>query len=548
MQKQNDSDSDINIDTDNSIILMKDWFSDHLSQQLNNFRHSQDFVDFKIHAGGKSFDCHRNVIAAFSSVLGDMARAPMKEGINCEATLDSIESNIMTLIMDFMYKDAIIFKKTEIQGLLTACDYLNISKLKDRLLPYVPSLLTPDNAVGWLSFSKLLHLDNTAALVQQFIVNTFRQVAQNHEFLTLSAEELKDFLKEVHLLSDDLLFGVFAWIDEDKEARVGLINIATDIQVNLYGCSVEFLRKITDRYPDVSMNCLLYEQIADMHVTTAAETSVNLPITVVGRHTNEYDMWKLNTNKQFEPLQISGLHCISSQGSVPYSVCQYDTRGFFLTELNTKNVYVYEYARKAWSVRCSLPSGMFAHVSVYVEQVLFVMCDRCVVGGKKKASVTYCTTIDEFGFNRDWQQAPGAPIEKLAIAHVGPDAYVIGEGNPNLYQFDTRDKAWIQRAALPHNPGAEYSMTRGSDKIYAAGGTNNICCVYEPGTDTWTDICRPLRIHRHGALVFHDNKLVLLGGESSELEKYDIGKNIWIMMPYKLPKSLSRPFAFMMDQ
>ena len=145
---------------------MKDIFSNHLSQQLNNFRHGQDFVDFKIHAGGKSFDCHRNVIAAFSSVLGDMARAPMKEGINREATLDTIEPNIMTLIMDFMYKEAIIFKKTEIQGLLTACDYLNISKLKDRLLPYVPSLLTPDNAVGWLSFSKLLHLDNTAALVR----------------------------------------------------------------------------------------------------------------------------------------------------------------------------------------------------------------------------------------------------------------------------------------------------------------------------------------------------------------------------------------------
>ena len=361
-------------------------------------------------------------------------------------------------------------------------------------------------------------------------------------------EELKDFLKEVHLLSDDLLFGVFTWIDEDKDARVGLLNIATDIQINLYGCSVEMLRKIRDRYPDVSMNCLLYEQIADMHVTTAAETSVNLPIIVVGRHCDKYDMWKLNTNKQFEPLRLSGQPCILSQGPEPYSICQYDTRGLILTELNTDYVYVYEYANEAWSRKFSLPSDMFAHVSVYVEQVLFVMCDRFVVGGENKASVTYYTTIDGFGFNRDWQKAPAAPVERLAIAHVGPVAYIIGEGNPNLYQFDTRDKAWIQRATLPHNPGAGYSMTRGSGKIYIAGGTNNICCVYEPDTDTWTDICRPLRIHQHGALVFHDNKLVFLGGESSEIEKYDIEKNMWIMMPYKLPKSLSRPFAFMMDQ
>ena len=474
-----------------------------------------------------------------------MARAPMKEGINNEATLDNIESNIMTLIIDFMYEGTITVKKADIQDLLEACDYLNIPELKDRLLLYVPKLLTLGNAIGWVNFTTLHHFDNTAELVQQFLADKFRQVAQCHEFLNFSVEELKDFLTKVHLLSDDVLYGVFSWIDEDKEARVGQINIATDININLHGCSIEMLGNIKARYPDSMANSLLYQQIGDMHLESAAEAVTDLPIIVVGGYSDRYEMWKLNTNKQFKHLQTTQ-NMEYSAGS--YSVCQYDDVGVLVTDLycDEITVYVYDCRNNTWDEKdtYSLESDPSPQVSVCIENELFVMCDSVVDDGVNTKSRTLYTTLSNF----DWQNAPGAPVEKLAIARHGTDAYVIGEANPNLYQFDTQLKTWNQKAALPYNPGAGYSMTGGGGKIYAAGGKNNICCVYEPDTDTWTDICRPLHIHRHGALVFHDNKLALLGGQSSEIEKYDIKKNKWIMMPYTLPKSMSHHYAFVLHQ
>ena len=50
-----------------------------------------------------------------------------------------------------------------------------------------------------------------------------------------------------------------------------------------------------------------------------------------------------------------------------------------------------------------------------------------------------------------------------------------------------------------------------------------------------------------GALIFHKNSLLLLGGETENIEGYSAEKDTWVVAPYKLPEKLFLHYAFMMD-
>ena len=86
----------------------------------------------------------------------------------------------------------------------------------------------------------------------------------------------------------------------------------------------------------------------------------------------------------------------------------------------------------------------------------------------------------------------------------------------------------------------------GSGRVYVAGGDKKICCVYTITANTWTQVTGPQMRHTYGAAVIHEERLVILGGDSDEVEEYDPELDTWDVAPYKLPRRLDFHYAFSM--
>ena len=94
-------------------------------------------------------------------------------------------------------------------------------------------------------------------------------------------------------------------------------------------------------------------------------------------------------------------------------------------------------------------------------------------------------------------------------------------------------------------------MTSAQGRLFVAGGPNMICTWYQPDKDTWCTGQQPLREHRYGALTYHNNKLLLLGGYfkggTGEVEEYNIDEDKWSMCSYKMPKKVYSHYAVVLN-
>ena len=86
-------------------------------------------------------------------------------------------------------------------------------------------------------------------------------------------------------------------------------------------------------------------------------------------------------------------------------------------------------------------------------------------------------------------------------------------------------------------------MISARGRLLVAGGENRFCAWYQPDMDTWYTGQQPLQQHKYGALTYHNNKLLLVGGYfngggTDEVEEYNIDEDKWSMCSYRMPRKV----------
>ena len=148
-----------------------------------------------------------------------------------------------------------------------------------------------------------------------------------------------------------------------------------------------------------------------------------------------------------------------------------------------------------------------------------------------------------------WQSAPPMPsaLDDPKITNIDTNVYLMGHRNQVLYLFDVIKKAWRQKAEIPQNPGRGFNIASGNGKLFATGVEMDSCWQYNISTDTWAKLASPALRHYCGALIYHNNSLLLLGGHTEKVEGYAAEADKWVVAPFKLPMELFYHYAFMMD-
>ena len=153
------------------------------------------------------------------------------------------------------------------------------------------------------------------------------------------------------------------------------------------------------------------------------------------------------------------------------------------------------------------------------------------------------------------QEGPDLPfnVKFPKVAQINGSVFLLDEFSNQLLHLDVDNHKWSHRSSLPSNDPSVYgvSMTAARGRLYAAGGYNNFCAWYRPCTDTWCVVQKTLKRHLYGSLVYHKDKLVLLGGSfnsnTDEIEEYNFEEGTWSMCSYKMPASLMNHCALVLD-
>lgn len=171
-----------------------------------------------------------------------------------------------------------------------------------------------------------------------------------------------------------------------------------------------------------------------------------------------------------------------------------------------------------------------------------------VIGGYDPAANDTSTVFTYHG--PDWNTGPPLPaaLDHPAAAVVGSFLYVAGgfsRGHAIRSLYRLQGETWSQTAPLRRARGALALVAVGS-RLYAIGGTNDagdvaIPEVYDPTTDTWSDLPAMPMPRNHLAGFVYQGQACVAGGRSpntARVDCFDPMAETWTSLP-DLPEATS---------
>ena len=516
---------------------------------FSRFQHEKKFWDYKIILGSETLYCHSYIISSLSPVIEEMIDTKIRDGSEKEITFDKIHPQVMRKIINYMYTGIVNIPKDRALEVVQVCEELKIEDLKERCLYRVPDILSPQTAIGWLRYARKHSLDSICESCERYISYSFSDIRKEKFLIRCSLDELKTTLQDLNgvVSPEKLLTSVLSWINYDKTSRKKALDY-TSRYLELKECGKQFLTDTAKVHIDIFQSNPEFNR----RVTHILH-SRKLTVLVIGggiprgmsRWVCNRKCWKLASETHFDTITEFPDDLLMR---LPIMCC-YDWSKLILTGgYHTDVCEMFDMSTKKRKKMKNLKGQRDAHASVCIMQQLFIFGGDMSIRAHKEwsTSVEFLNIEEEHGV---WKSAPPMPsvLEYPQITNHNTNVYLMGNNNPVLYLFDVMKNVWSQKAKMPQNPGRGFSIAASNVNLYTVGGEMKACWQYNPSTDSWVKLSSPALNHANGALIFHQNSLLLLGGQYDHIEGYAIDKDRWVVAPFKLPENLAFHYAFMMD-
>ena len=531
-------------------FIRTEKYSNQVVDELKCMFEENVLTDFSIHIKDRSIRCHKVVLAIHSPVLKAMLTTDMIEASKQAVRLDHINYNIMALIVEYMYCGTVSFHKDQLQDMVSACNYLQMTQLQEMNIAEIPETMDTKNVLSWLKTSAEIELQCIVDKCKKVLADHFEQISKQAEFLHLKFADLQDCLDvmdDIGVSNDDTLSAVMNWANHDVDERcVHLENLLE--QIFLDACSMKNIIFVMNRYADlITKNNNVYKLLTHAIKQIAEEEDPNQvqrkTLVIVGgvdqTLTCNQLCWQLKSQKTERKMSFPDLCPLAS-------VCKTKTGFIFSGGKNSKECFSVNFNAIRYQELPDMLTERWGHGSLCIKDVLYVF------GGCENddESNTWCenddksNTVAYLGIeSRQWTQGPFLPfpVRYPKVANLDDSVYLFDQNTNRLLHMNVDRKWWHGRAQLPGRKCDGVSMTAGVGMLFVAGG-QHICAWYKPLSDTWCTGKQPLREHYYGAVTYYEGKFLLGGGSkhrTDEIEEYDVEKDSWGICSFKMPALLS---------
>ena len=200
-----------------------------LSQALNNLRKQNQLCDITINVSGRSFQAHKNVLAASSSYFMAMFTSGFKESSESEISIDG-DPKIFEVLLEFIYTGVMTISLETACSILEMACYMQIVDVSERAARYVKEQMgqnfKPNKMMSITDVFKIYeisrphgHLLKLTNFMEKILCKHFQELKSLDVFLeTASVDFLKHFLQCDDLSSEE----------EEKEVSSGIVFLAAN--------------------------------------------------------------------------------------------------------------------------------------------------------------------------------------------------------------------------------------------------------------------------------------------------------------------------------
>ena len=527
----------------------------HLVEELVALRSAGELFDYVIKGTKESFHFHSLVLALVSPVFRAMLRSKMGESAKKEVTFPIIPDNTMAKIIDYAYNGTCSFLQDHLMDLVKAAHYLQMSKLLEMCEEHIPTVLRPTNCIPWLQLADKLHLTDIMPIVHKMMQASYHEIITTTDFKQLEKPELLQYLTDVRehdACNDDVLNGALIWVNHDSKNRLeDMEDLLSEVQISK--CSEKVLSKMIDDFADLfNKQQSIYRMILS-EVLRKPKARGNLDddgktIIIIGGQSfsniPNTACWTLQNDQMVKISEFNTDVTLTCY----HSICQIPGGLMVTGGENSDLCVIFVFSMKMWVKQQSLLTTRVWHASCFCNNKVFLM------GGWIGNNFRSSSSVDFMDMDKKtWSKAAKLPEADslLKVVNFKSTLFVLYSHMCNFYQLDRDEKSWLQKAALPSSSNG-CSLAASDDKIFAAGGAENINYMYTPTTDSRCQLTCPSLRDQHGALVHHKQIFYLFPGcERNEtltnVKEYDISADKWSLTKWKMPTPLWLHGAFLVD-
>ena len=530
-----------------------------MTKELVSIKEAGEFLDFKIWIKDDFIPCHKLVLALYSPYMRAMLMSNMVEATKQEVRLDHIGKDIMHIILEYMYNNTVNFRNDQLMDLIATSDYLQMTELKQMCVDEVLAILEPTNVIMWWKEANKMNLENIQSRCEEMMTVDFKQVglSQQPDFLKLEFAALQDYLIQIcadKVKSDDVLDAAMRWVSGEEDRVVHLEALMQDIHLDK--CSAEGIRNVMKTHEAIlDKQLIMYKFLSNTlsDISMAAVASSKQMIILGGEIHDEVNRvcWKVSQSG------IEKLFDIPIDITFNSTICKLP-EGFAITGgVDSKLCMMFVSAKRSWVRLQNMKIPRQCHGAIYVKGALLVIGG--FLGHYNIGDLPiYSNSVHSLSLKDDhWRNGADLPltVQFPKVSDITDDVYLFdGLKTNQLFKLEKGTDAWSEKAPLPTDSWCVgISMTSARGRLFLAGGISQICAWYNPDVDTWCLGKRqPLRMHNYGALVYHMDKLLLVGGNfggeaTDDVEEYDIEGDTWSLCSYKMPPKLYNHHALVLD-
>ncbi|ESP04945.1 hypothetical protein LOTGIDRAFT_109572 [Lottia gigantea] len=424
-----------------------------LSSGLERLMSSHAHSDTTIDVEGRSFKCHRAILAAMSPYFDAMFSSGMRESITGDVSIHGISADIFGSIVNYIYSGYDIVNEENALQVLHASALLQIECLMKRSEDFVCRKITDANCVEAYRKAMVLNCAQLKQKSKERILSNFVSLCESSEFYQMDADEMAMVVKEDNLecpSEEYVCDRVVDWVEYDLENREkDLKNIFTHLRLSLV--KSEYIVDVLEKRDFIKKNADCVKII---------DEAKNFQLLPSRRHdfSSVYKLYRKTSTKEDVLVLISG----GETPKPPY--------------VRSKDVLAYSSQKHAWFHLAQLP---------YDPGIEFATCvydnDIFVSGGGARPR---CFLRYRAKKNKWSQRGPELNFgrRRHAMVAMGSRLYVVGGFNSErpegdkvldvIEEYTLEDNAWREVAKLAV-PVSSVSAAALKDKIFIFGGETN---------------------------------------------------------------------------
>ena len=522
-------------------------------------RREEAFMDFRIRIGDDFLSCNKLVLANRSPYMKAMLTSGMTEVTNQEVRMNNIRIDIMNIILDYMYCCDVSIHKDQLMDIAVAAGYLHMTEFEEFCIAEIQHIITTANVISWWLKSNNSGVSNVIHICEKIMASNIGTISLSSDFLALSLAQIELYVSDIcatNTQSDDVLEAVMRWVSHDTDNRQShLDGIMQHFDGNK--CSLVCINTVMKTHASILTqqllaSCMQKFTLLSDPVTDKKPHRMSQELCIIGgynpviQQTNHTAVWKISNSNKIE--KVCG---IDYEGFVSrQNVCK-TLEGFVITGGRNRSV-MYNSSSQSWHRLPDMLVDRCGHGSVCVKQTVYVFGGNVPDSSDSDSS----KSVDLFPMNGcTWKEGPALPfkVKFPKVSQIKNGVFLLDEYSNQLLHLDVDNHQWSHRSSLPRNGQRHFgvSMTAARGRLYVAGGFYRICAWYRPCTDTWCAVQGTLKKHAYGSLVYHKDKLVLLGGSfdtnTKEIEEYNIEEGTWSLCSYKMPANLMDHCGLVLD-